>query len=103
MKAGRYPPGTPYTALDPQLRPQYAHARQPPATDRTLYSLTYTPADEANFKRTATILRMLLKHAPRRLHKGTNQRFFEWIARTERQRIKHGKPTPRLAVPGTDA
>lgn len=74
-----------------------------PPEIRTLYALTYTPADETDFKRTATILRILRKHAPRQLRQGTNEHFFKWIAHTEHQRIKHGKPTPRLAVPGTRA
>jgi uncharacterized protein (DUF2236 family) len=65
-----------------------------------LYGLPFTNADAAAFRAAATALRTARALTPGRLARGWNTRSFELVARTERWRIAHGKPTPQVRDDG---
>jgi uncharacterized protein (DUF2236 family) len=67
-----------------------------PARVRELYDLRYTRASAFVFAFMVLALRVGRSIGPSTLVRGWNTRFFERIARTERWRIEHGKPTPQL-------
>jgi uncharacterized protein (DUF2236 family) len=71
-----------------------------PPRARELYEIPFTNADATAFKAAATALRRARALTPGRLARGWNTRSFELVARTERWRIAHGKPTPQVRDDG---
>lgn len=71
-----------------------------PPRARELYGLSYNRAQQTAFTATASALRAARRLTPSRLARGPNTRSFELVARTERWRIEHGKPTPQITDSG---
>jgi uncharacterized protein (DUF2236 family) len=71
-----------------------------PRRVRELYGISYGPADQAAFVAASTMLRAARRLAPTGLARGYNTGSFERVARTERWRIEHGRPTPQVRVAG---
>jgi len=71
-----------------------------PARVRELYGIPYSGAQEAAFRTTATAVRTARRLTPSPLARGWNTRSFDLVARTERRRIDHGKPTPQVRDDG---
>jgi uncharacterized protein (DUF2236 family) len=72
-----------------------------PRRVRELYEMRYTRAHETAFAAAVTALRTGRRATPGRLARGWNTDSFERVARTERWRIAHGKPTPQVREDGT--
>jgi uncharacterized protein (DUF2236 family) len=63
---------------------------------RELYGLSYSPRQAAAFEATVRGIRALRRITPGPLARGWNTRSFDGVARTERWRIEHGRPTPQV-------
>ncbi len=71
-----------------------------PPRVRELYGLSYTRAQEVAFRATAAAVRSARRLTPGPLARGWNTKSFDLVARTERWRIEHGKPTPQVRDDG---
>jgi uncharacterized protein (DUF2236 family) len=71
-----------------------------PRRVRELYGIPYTRGQQAAFTTTARAVRAARRVTPGPLARGWNTRSFELVARTERWRIEHGKPTPQVRDDG---
>ena len=71
-----------------------------PARVRELYGLRYGPRDQAAFHAGVALIRSGRRVTPRPLARGYNKRSFELVARTERERVARGKPTPQILEDG---
>ena len=71
-----------------------------PARVRELYGLSYTPAHAVAFSAAVQFARNARRVLPAPVAKGWNRRSFDLVARTERWRIEHGKPTPQVRPEG---
>jgi uncharacterized protein (DUF2236 family) len=67
-----------------------------PPRVRELYELRYTQAHRLAFAAAVRAVRAGLAAMPHGLRCGPNTRSFELVARTERWRLDHGKPTPQV-------
>jgi uncharacterized protein (DUF2236 family) len=67
-----------------------------PPRVRELYGLRYTRADEAAFRAAVLAVRGARRLSPAFMARGSSRRSYELVARTERWRIEHGKPTPQI-------
>ena len=63
---------------------------------RELYGLSFTRSQATAFKAAVAMVRMARRLAPPLLTRGSSRRSYELVARTERWRIQHGKPTPQV-------
>ena len=68
-----------------------------PRRVRELYGLEYTQRHAIAFDAAVRAVRAARRLTPAPLARGWNTRSFDGVARTERWRIEHGKPTPQLA------
>lgn len=66
-----------------------------PPRAREMYGLSYTRAHEAAFTAAVALARTMRIVAPRPLTRGSSRSSYELVARTERWRIEHRKPTPQ--------
>jgi uncharacterized protein (DUF2236 family) len=71
-----------------------------PPRVRELYGLPYTDRHAAAFRAGAALMRAGRRLMPAPLARGYNTRSFELVAKTERWRIAHGKPTPQISEHG---
>ncbi len=71
-----------------------------PRRVRELYGLSYGPRQQLAFEAGVRTLRTARKLTPSRLARGRNTGAFESVARAERWRIEHGKPTPQVRDEG---
>ena len=69
-----------------------------PPRIRELYGLRWTGAHAAAFKALVAATKAPRPITPKRLRTGWNTVFFDLVARTERDRIARGKPTPALPI-----
>jgi uncharacterized protein (DUF2236 family) len=69
-----------------------------PPRVRELYGLGWNPAQAAAFRAAVTALRSARPLVPTKVRRGDNRGSFELVARTERERIARGDPTPQ-AIP----
>jgi uncharacterized protein (DUF2236 family) len=67
-----------------------------PPRVREMYGLRYTRSQAAAFSATVNAMRAARRATPRPIARGWNTGSFERVARTERWRIAHGKPTPQV-------
>jgi len=67
-----------------------------PRRVRELYGLEYTRRQQLAFGAAVRAVRAARTLTPAPLARGWNTRSFDGVARTERWRIEHGKPTPQL-------
>jgi uncharacterized protein (DUF2236 family) len=67
-----------------------------PPRVRELYGLPYAKGQRLAFDATVSAVRAARRLTPGPLARGWNTRSFELVARTERWRIAHGKPTPQV-------
>jgi uncharacterized protein (DUF2236 family) len=67
-----------------------------PPRVRDMYGLSYTRAHATAFRAAVALLRTARFVTPRPLTRGSAERSYELVARTERWRIEHGKPTPQV-------
>jgi uncharacterized protein (DUF2236 family) len=67
-----------------------------PPRVREMYGLSYTRAHATAFRAAVTFVRAARVVAPRPLTRGPSKRSYEMVARTEKWRIDHGKPTPQV-------
>jgi len=67
-----------------------------PRRVRELYGLPFTRRQEVAFTAAVRAARAARRAAPAPLARGWNTGSFERVARTERWRIEHGKPTPQV-------
>ena len=67
-----------------------------PPRVRELYGLSYTRAHASAFTAAVALARTMRRVTPRPLTRGSSRRSYELVARTERWRIEHGKPTPQV-------
>ncbi len=67
-----------------------------PRRVRELYELSYTPRQQLAFSATVQAIRTARLLTPAPLARGRNTRSFDGVARTERQRIERGLPTPQV-------
>lgn len=67
-----------------------------PRRVRELYGLGYTRRQQLAFDAAVRAVRTARRLTPTPLARGWNTRSFDGVARTERWRIEHGKPTPQL-------
>jgi uncharacterized protein (DUF2236 family) len=67
-----------------------------PPRVRELYGLDYTGRQQRAFDVTVRGVRVARRLMPGPLARGWNTRSFDGVARTERWRIEHGKPTPQI-------
>jgi uncharacterized protein (DUF2236 family) len=67
-----------------------------PRRVRELYELDFTPRQRSAFNATAQAIRMARRLMPTPLARGYNTRSFDGVAKTERQRIERGLPTPQV-------
>ena len=74
-----------------------------PERVRHEYGLRWTRSHAIAFRAYVAALRSGRAVAPRRLTRGSCTWLFDGVARTEAHRIKHGKPTPRVADEFSDA
>lgn len=74
-----------------------------PRRVRELYGLDFTRRQQLAFEATARAVRSARRLMPDPLARGWNTRSFDGVARTERWRIEHGKPTPQIREDGTPA
>jgi uncharacterized protein (DUF2236 family) len=68
-----------------------------PPRVRLLYGLSWSRRQKLAFRAAASALRRSRLLVPERIRRGENSASFELVARTERQRIERGEPTPALA------
>jgi uncharacterized protein (DUF2236 family) len=71
-----------------------------PPRARELYGLPYSRAQQAAFAAAVRAVRSARRLTPGPLARGWNTKSFELVARTERWRIEHGKPTPQVTDRG---
>ncbi len=71
-----------------------------PRRVRELYRLDYRGRDELAFRAAVRALRTGRRVAPRQITRGWNTGSFERVAKTERWRIAHDRPTPTVASDG---
>lgn len=74
-----------------------------PRRVRELYGLEYTSRQQSAFTATARAIRVARRLVPDPLARGYNTRQFDGVAKTERQRIERGVPTPQVRDPGGSA
>jgi uncharacterized protein (DUF2236 family) len=67
-----------------------------PHRARELYGLDYTRRQQLAFEAAVRAVRTARRLTPGPLARGWNTRSFDGVARTERWRIEHGRPTPQL-------
>jgi uncharacterized protein (DUF2236 family) len=67
-----------------------------PPRVREMYGLSYTRAHAATFRAAVLAARAARQLSPRFLARGSSRRSYELVARTERWRIEHSKPTPQV-------
>jgi uncharacterized protein (DUF2236 family) len=67
-----------------------------PPRVRELYRLEYTRRQQVAFDVAVRAVRTARRLTPGPLARGWNTRSFDGVARTERWRIEHGKPTPQI-------
>jgi uncharacterized protein (DUF2236 family) len=67
-----------------------------PPRVREMYGLSYTRAHAAAFRAAVFAARSARRVSPPFLARGSSRRSYELVARTERWRIEHGKPTPQV-------
>jgi uncharacterized protein (DUF2236 family) len=67
-----------------------------PPRVRELYGLDYTRRQQLGFDMAVRGVRWARRLTPGPLARGWNTRSFDGVARTERWRIEHGKPTPQI-------
>jgi uncharacterized protein (DUF2236 family) len=67
-----------------------------PRRVRELYRLEYTRRQQLVFEATVGAVRAARRLTPGPIARGPNTRSFDGVARTERWRIEHGRPTPQL-------
>ena len=72
-----------------------------PPQVRALYGLQFSSAQAAAFRATVAALRAMRRLTPTSMRSGSNTRFFEQVAATERTRIARGRPTPGLPSAST--
>ncbi len=63
---------------------------------RELYGLEFTQRQALAFDAAVRGVRAARRLTPAPLARGWNTRSFDGVARTERWRIEHGKPTPQV-------
>ena len=68
-----------------------------PRRVRELYGLEFTQRHAIAFDAAVRAVRAARRLTPAPLARGWNTRSFDGVARTERWRIEHGKPTPQVA------
>lgn len=71
-----------------------------PARVRELYEIPFTAREAVAFETAVRAIRMSRRFTPASLARGWNKRSFDMVARTERRRIEHGKPTPQMRDEG---
>jgi uncharacterized protein (DUF2236 family) len=69
-----------------------------PPRVRQIYGLRWTPAHAVAFRLAVLAMRTGRALAPGTLKRGFNTASFDLVESTERWRIAHGKPTPRVSV-----
>jgi uncharacterized protein (DUF2236 family) len=67
-----------------------------PRRVRELYGLEFTQRQALGFDAAVRAVRTARRLTPAPLARGWNTRSFDGVARTERWRIEHGKPTPQV-------
>jgi uncharacterized protein (DUF2236 family) len=67
-----------------------------PPRVRELYGLRYGAIERSAFRAATTAVRSARRVTPGPLARGWNTKSFDLVARTERWRIDHGKPTPQV-------
>jgi uncharacterized protein (DUF2236 family) len=70
-----------------------------PSRVRSLYGLPYGMRERAAFGAAVRAVRAVRRFTPAPLARGWNTNAFERVARTERFRIQHGRPTPQVRDP----
>jgi uncharacterized protein (DUF2236 family) len=73
-----------------------------PPRVREMYGLTYTQRQAAAFRAAVATVRAGRRVMPGPLARGYNTRSFELVAKTERQRVARGEPTPQILADGPD-
>jgi len=68
-----------------------------PPRVRELYGLSWSAAHAATFAALVRSARLSRPLAPRALRRGSSAEAYDLVARTERQRIERGRPTPQVA------
>ncbi len=71
-----------------------------PRRVRELYGLSFSSRQRAAFDAAVRAVRAGRRLTPRSLAIGRNTKSFELVARTERWRVEHGKPTPQVGAEG---
>jgi hypothetical protein len=66
-----------------------------PQVVRDHYGLSWGPAHEVAFRAAVASGRAGRPVTPRRIRRGENTDSFRLVARTERQRLERGEPTPQ--------
>jgi hypothetical protein len=61
-----------------------------------MYGLSYTRAHAMAFRAAVAFARAARTIAPSVVKRGSSRRSYELVARTEKWRIEHGKPTPQV-------
>jgi uncharacterized protein (DUF2236 family) len=74
-----------------------------PRRVRELYGLEFTQRQELAFDTAVRAVRTARRVTPAPFARGWNTRSFDGVARTERWRIEHGKPTPQVREPAPAA
>jgi uncharacterized protein (DUF2236 family) len=67
-----------------------------PPRVRELYGIPYSQAEQRAFRGVSGAVRSARRFTPGPLVRGWNTKSFELVARTERRRIEHGRPTPQV-------
>lgn len=70
-----------------------------PSQVRDLYGLSYTHEDNVRFRNSVRTVQRLRMYSSSRLSRGHSAPFFRWVAKTERRRLEHGRPTPHFSRP----
>jgi uncharacterized protein (DUF2236 family) len=71
-----------------------------PQRVRSMYGLHFARRDAVAFDAVVRAVRLARRGMPTPLARGWNTRAFERVARTERWRIEHGRPTPQVREEG---
>jgi uncharacterized protein (DUF2236 family) len=71
-----------------------------PQRVRDLYGLSFDSRQRVAFDTAVRAVRAGRRLTPGGLARGWNTRSFELVARTERRRVEHGKPTPQVRDDG---
>lgn len=71
-----------------------------PPRARELYGIGWSGRDEAAFAALAAGMRRSRPLVPRQLRRGSCEFLFDLVARTERQRLRGGRPSPMFATGG---